>query len=79
MRARQLRHLGHLYEAYGYCTQGFDIWPPTNLVLGPPRRSPEEHDRTRRVDDDEWVAMVRAGTVKDAPSLAAYSLLLLES
>lgn len=79
MRAGALRHLGHLYEAYGYSTQGFDVWLATDLTLGQVRRTAEEQDmRTRRVADDEWVAMVRAGAVKDGPSLAAYGLLLLE-
>lgn len=79
LRAGALRHLGHLYEAYGYSTQGFDVWLATDLTLGEVRRTAEEQDmRTRRVADDEWVAMVRAGAVKDGPSLAAYGLLLLE-
>jgi hypothetical protein len=33
--------------------------------------------RVRKVTRDDWEAMLRAGEVKDAPSIAAYGLLLL--
>jgi 8-oxo-dGTP pyrophosphatase MutT (NUDIX family) len=79
LRAGALLHLGHLYEAYGYCTQGFDVWLATDLEHGPPQRSVEEQDmRGRHVSRAEWDAMLRAGEVKDAPSVAAYGLVLLE-
>src|SRR3954447_4082341 len=29
LRAGTLRHLGHLFEAYGYATQGFDVYLAT--------------------------------------------------
>jgi hypothetical protein len=34
--------------------------------------------RTRKLDRGEWNAMIGDGRVKDAPSVAAYGLLLLE-
>jgi 8-oxo-dGTP pyrophosphatase MutT (NUDIX family) len=75
--AGSMRHLGHLYEAYGYSTQGFDVWLATDLVQGDARRESTEQDmRARQVPRAEWEAMVRDGVVKDAPSLAAYGLLL---
>jgi 8-oxo-dGTP pyrophosphatase MutT (NUDIX family) len=79
LRAGSLRHIGHLYEAYGYSTQGFDIWLATDLEQAPVQRQVEEQDmQVRRVSKDDWEAMLRAGDVKDAPSVAAYGLLLLE-
>lgn len=79
LRARELRWLGHLYEAYGYSDQGFHVFLATGLEPGDPARSPEEQDmRVRRVEVTEFERMVRAGEVKDAPSLAAYGLLLLD-
>jgi 8-oxo-dGTP pyrophosphatase MutT (NUDIX family) len=78
LKAESLDHLGHLYEAYGYCTQGFDVWLATDLEQTPTYRHVEEQDmRVRKVTRDDWEAMLRAGEVKDAPSIAAYGLLLL--
>ena len=31
LHADELRHLGHLYEAYGFCSQGFDVYLATGL------------------------------------------------
>ena len=79
LQAGSLRHLGHLYEAYGYSSQGFDVWLAEDLAPGAPEREPEEHGmRHRRVARDEWTAMLRDGRVKDAHSVAAYGLLLLD-
>jgi 8-oxo-dGTP pyrophosphatase MutT (NUDIX family) len=79
LQAGSLRRLGHLYEAYGYSTQGFDVWLATDLREGRPERSPEERDmRMRRASREEWDAMLADGAVKDAASVAAYGLLRLE-
>ncbi|GAB3934889.1 hypothetical protein GCM10027614_08710 [Micromonospora vulcania] len=34
LRAETFTHLGHLYEAYGYSTQGFDVYLATGLTEG---------------------------------------------
>ena len=79
LQARSLRRLGHLYEAYGFSDQGFDVWLATGLEEGPPDRSSEEQGMwARKLDRGEWNAMIADGKVKDAPSVAAYGLLLLE-
>ena len=36
LHADELRHLGHLYEAYGFCSQGFDVYLATGLHPGRP-------------------------------------------
>ena len=78
LRAGNLVHLGHLYEAYGYSNQGFDVWLASDLEAGSARRSVEEQDMVaRRVSTSEWEEMVRSGQIRDAPSVAAYGLLLL--
>lgn len=75
LRATRLQHLGHLHEAPGFCSQGFDVWLATGLVAGPPEREVTEQGmRTRRVTDDEFRHMVRAGALVDAASVAAYAL-----
>src|SRR5918999_1793482 len=39
LRAATLEHLGHLYEAYGYSDQGFDVFLATHLTPGAPTHS----------------------------------------
>src|SRR3712207_6874952 len=74
LRASALVHLGHLHEAPGFCSQGFDVWLATGLVAGPPQRETTEQDmRCRRVSDAAFRDMVRRGEMVDAASLAAYA------
>jgi 8-oxo-dGTP pyrophosphatase MutT (NUDIX family) len=78
LRAGSLRHLGHLFAAYGFCTQGFDVWLAEDLTRGEPRREASEQDmQLRRVPVAEWERMLRSGEVRDAHSLAAWGLVLL--
>jgi 8-oxo-dGTP pyrophosphatase MutT (NUDIX family) len=78
LRAGTLRHLGHLYSAYGYSTQGFHVWLATELVQGDAAREPGEQDmRVARLSRDRWLDLIRDGAVKDAASIAAFGLLLM--
>lgn len=78
LRARSLRRLGHLYEAYGYSDQGFHVFLATGLEQGEPEPEPGELGiRSGRFTDAEVEAMIRSGALKDAPSVAAYGLLRL--
>jgi len=78
LRADQLHHLGHLYGAYGFSSQGFDVFLATGLTAGPAEREPTELDMvTRRVTAEEFTRMVAAGAVIDGATLAAYGLLRL--
>ncbi len=78
LRAGDLRHLGHLDLASGLTTQEFDVWLATGLTPGPTAREATEADmRQAFVGEGELRAMVREGRFTDAPSLAAWSLLLL--
>jgi 8-oxo-dGTP pyrophosphatase MutT (NUDIX family) len=75
LRAQTLKHLGHLYEAYGYSTQGFDVYVAEGLSEGTPHREPTEQDMIHRpFTDHEITRMIRAGDIVDAPSLAALTL-----
>ena len=79
LHAAELRHLGHLYEAYGFCSQGFDVYVATGLTAGPPDREGTEQDmRQRHVSHDELRTLIATGEIVDAPSVAAYGLLLLD-
>ena len=80
LRAASLTHLGHLYEAYGYSTQGFDVYLATDLAQGTPNREPSEQDMIHRAFTDPEIAdMIRSGQIVDAPSLAALTLYNLQS
>ncbi|HWS33025.1 MAG TPA: NUDIX hydrolase, partial [Actinoplanes sp.] len=75
LRAGSMTHLGHLYEAYGYCTQGFDVYLATGLESGVPDREPTEQDMIHRAfTDAELTALIHSGGMVDAPSLAALTL-----
>jgi predicted NUDIX family NTP pyrophosphohydrolase len=79
LRAGSLRHLGHLDLAPGLSTQEFDVWLATDLTQGPTAREATEADmRSAFVTETRLRAMVRDGRFTDGPSLAAYSLLLLD-
>jgi len=79
LRAGSLRHLGRLDLAPGLSTQEFDVWLATDLIQGPTAREATEADmRSAFVAEAELRAMVRDGRFTDGPSLAAYSLLLLD-
>jgi 8-oxo-dGDP phosphatase len=78
-RAGRLDHLGRLDLAPGLMTQLFDVWRASDLTAGPTAREASEADmRTAFVAQTELRAMIRDGRFTDGPSLAAYSLLLLE-
>jgi 8-oxo-dGTP pyrophosphatase MutT (NUDIX family) len=75
LRAASLVHLGHLFEAYGFSTQGFDVYLAAGLSDGEPDREPSERDMVhRRFTDDEIAGLIRSGGMVDAPSLAALTL-----
>jgi 8-oxo-dGTP pyrophosphatase MutT (NUDIX family) len=79
IRAGGLRRLGHLDLAPGLMTQGFDVWLATDLTAGPTDREATEADmRQAFVPEAELRRMIGDGRFTDSPSLAAYSLLLLD-
>lgn len=79
LRATVLSHLGHLFEAYGFSTQGFDVYLAEGLVEGEPDREASEQDMVHQAFTDRQVAeMIRSGQIVDAPSLAALTLFQLQ-
>lgn len=78
LRAGEMQYLGHLYGAYGFCSQGFHAYLATDLEHGPTAREPSEHDmRHKFVTEAQFQRMIDRGEVVDAATLAAYGLLLL--
>jgi 8-oxo-dGTP pyrophosphatase MutT (NUDIX family) len=76
--AEEVVYLGHLYGAYGFCSQGFDVFLATGLRAGEPGREESERDMIHRfVTDAEFASLVRRGQIVDAATLAAHALLTL--
>jgi hypothetical protein len=60
-------------------TQGFDVWLATGLTAGPTAREATEADmRSQFVPETELRSMIAEGRFTDGPSLAAFTLLLLD-
>lgn len=79
LRARELSHLGHLYAAYGFCSQGFDVYLARDLRPGAVAREDSEQDmRHRFVTEEELRLMIHQGEIIDGATVAAYNLLLLD-
>jgi 8-oxo-dGTP pyrophosphatase MutT (NUDIX family) len=75
LRAESMTHLGHLFEAYGFSTQGFDVYLAACLTEGEHDREQTEQDMVHRAFTDAQITdMVFAGDIVDAPSLAALTL-----
>jgi len=80
LRAGTMTYLGHLFEAYGYCNQGFHVFLATDLAHGEQSLTSEEGDlRVSYLTTAEFRESVFAGAVKDAPTLAAFALMQLSS
>ena len=80
LRAAGMAHLGHLFDAYGFSTQAFDVYLATGLTEGAPDREASEHDMQHRAFTDEEVEqLIVTGQLVDAPSLAALMLYRLRS
>jgi 8-oxo-dGTP pyrophosphatase MutT (NUDIX family) len=79
LRAGRLEHLGLLDLAPGLMTQRFDVWVAGELTPGPTDRESTESDmQVAFVPEAEFGQMIRDGRFTDSPSLAAFSLLLLD-
>ncbi|GAA3924944.1 NUDIX hydrolase [Actinomadura viridis] len=77
-RAGKMTELGYLHGAHGTSSQGFHVFLATDLVPGESAREPEEQDmRQRFVTRAEFKELIRAGTITDDSTVAAYTLLLL--
>ncbi len=77
---KDIKEIGYLYEAYGYCNQGFHIFLATDLVEGEQKLEVSEQDMiVKKVSVKQFEEMVEKGEVRDAPTLSAYGLLKLKS
>jgi ADP-ribose pyrophosphatase len=77
--AAEMLDAGHLFQGYGYCTQGYNVFLARSLRRGEASLEPEEQDLISR---DFPLAtlerMIRDGEIQDATSVAAFGLLRLK-
>ncbi|MGO4704281.1 NUDIX domain-containing protein [Microvirga sp. 2MCAF38] len=77
--ARRMTHLGHLFECYGYSTQGYHIYLAQDLEPGDANREREEQDMiSRSFPIGEVQEMILRGAIKDAATVAAFGLMRLK-
>jgi 8-oxo-dGTP pyrophosphatase MutT (NUDIX family) len=75
LRAGRIEHLGRLYFAYGLSNQSFDVWRATELTEGEQALEATEADlRVERFAVAGFEAMIDAGSVRDAATVAAWHL-----
>lgn len=76
LQAAEVKEIGYLYEAYGYCNQGFHIFLATGLTKGEQQLEDSEQGmETAFYSVEEFEQMVDRGEVRDAPTISAYGLL----
>lgn len=78
LRAGSLTEIGELAIAPGLTSQTGTVWLATDLTEGTPDREVEEQDmRSAWFSRSDFEKMLRAGTIIDAQTIAAYMQLLL--
>jgi 8-oxo-dGTP pyrophosphatase MutT (NUDIX family) len=76
LSADHLEHIGHLFEAYGYSNQGFNIFVATDLTEGEQTPDPGELGMIcKSFSFSEVKAMIVAGHIKDAATLAVLGMM----
>ena len=76
--AGTIEHIGHLFLAYGYSTQGYDVFMASEFEHSSQDLDTEEHGLVAKffsISDVE--AMIVGGKIKDATTVAAFGLLKL--
>lgn len=75
-RAISLIKLGHLFEAYGYSSQGMHVFLATELEPGRVNRDREEQDMiTAAFSRKSLTEIICSGEITDAATVAALGLL----
>ena len=75
LTAGTMTPLGHLFEAYGYCSQGFHVLLASDLTVGEANLDETEAGLISRwFSEAEVWQLIARGRFKDAPSVAALAL-----
>lgn len=79
LAAEEIVGVGHLFQGYGYATQGYHIFVASGLSVAPAERPGEEQDlRTATFALQEVEEMIASGRIKDATTVAVLGLLRLK-
>ncbi len=79
LEASDLIYGGHLFQGYGYATQGYHVFLATGLQQNAPAPEPEEQDLISRTFEMSTLeSMICDGKIKDATTVAAFGLLRLK-
>lgn len=77
--AEEMIYAGHLFQGYGFSTQGYHIFLARGLKPTARRLDPEEQGLiTQRFAAAALMRMIREGEIKDATTVAALGLLQLK-
>jgi ADP-ribose pyrophosphatase len=77
--AAEIDYAGHLFQGYGYSTQGYHIYLAKGLNRAQATRDLEEQDLvTRAFALADVEDMISRGTIKDATTVATLGLLRLK-
>ena len=80
LEAAAMQHVGHLFLAYGFCTQGYDVFLASELVQLDAQREPEEQGLlVQSFPIAQIEAMIANGEITDATTIAAFGLLRAKS
>jgi len=74
LRAREVRHLGSFYLAPGWTTEYMHAYLARDLYECGAEGDPDEQIEVVRLSLQEWEALILAGEVRDAKSIAAWHL-----
>lgn len=75
-KAKSFQEIGFLYEAYGYCNQGFHVFLASQLEKGQQKLEDSEVDaEVKQCSVKEFEKMIEEGEIRDAPTISAYGLL----
>jgi ADP-ribose pyrophosphatase len=74
--AKEMRHIGELFEAYGYSSQKFHVFLATGLEQGETELEVEEQGLVSKAFSiSEAERMIEEGRIKDCSTVAALGLL----
>lgn len=73
--ANTLVYVGHLYQAYGYSNQGFDVYLASDLEVSDQQLDKEEEGMiTKEFTLKEFELLITTGVIKDTTTISAYGL-----
>lgn len=79
LEASEMTYGGHLFQGYGYATQGYHVFLATGLQQNAPAPELEEQDLiSRTFEMNTLESMIYNGEIKDATTVAALGLLRLK-